>query len=171
MRLVQTSPRALALASVLALALASAPVALAACGDDSSSTSSSGTSGTQTACQKDTRKDAYASGLAKSGASFTVKLLDAQPAPPSKGTNTMTVQVLDASGKPVDGASVTLVPFMPDHGHGSAVAPIVKGLGADGKYTIEKVYLAMAGLWELRFNVQAPGAASSDVTFSFCLDG
>ena len=84
MRLVRTSPAALASLASLATVLALAS-ALAACGDDASSTSSSGSSGAQTACQKDTRKDAYASGLAKSGPSCTVKILDAQPAPPSKG--------------------------------------------------------------------------------------
>jgi hypothetical protein len=166
MRLVRTSAAAIAVASALAIA----PL-VSACGEDAGSSSGGGSSGGQTACQRDARKDVYTAGLSKSMAPFTVKILDAQPAPPSKGGNTMTVQILDASGKPVDGASVTLVPFMPDHGHGSAVAPVVKGLGADGKYTIEKVYLAMAGLWELRFNVQAPGLAPTDVTFAFCLDG
>lgn len=156
----------------LALAFVVTPL-LPACSDDGagSTSSSSGSSGSLTACQKDTRKDTYAASLSKAGPTFTVRLLDAVPAPPVKGTNAFTVQVVDAAGKPVDGATLTLVPFMPDHGHGSAVTPVVKALGADGKYTVEKVYLAMAGLWELRFNVTAPGAAPSDVTFSFCLDG
>ena len=147
-------------------------LALAASGCSDEAGSSSGTSGSgATACERDARKDAYASGLAKTGASFTVKILDAQPAPPTKGTNVLTLQVMDAAGAPVNGASVTVVPFMPDHGHGSAVMPVVTALGADGKYTVEKLYLAMAGLWELRVNVTAPGAAPSDVTFAFCLDG
>lgn len=147
-------------------------LAAAGCSDGTDSSSSSGTSGSgQTACERDTRKDTYAAGLSKKGATFTVKILDAQPAPPVKGTNVLTLQVSDAAGAPVNGATVTVVPFMPDHGHGSAVVPVVTALGADGKYTVEKLYLAMSGLWEIRVNVTAPGAAPTDVTFSFCLDG
>ena len=155
------------------VALASLLVALSACGDDhDSGHSSGGTSGTaDTACARDTRKDTYAAGLSKAGAALTVKILDAQPAPPAKGTNTFTVQVLDGAGKPVDGATLAIVPFMPDHGHGSAVVPEVVAVGSEGKYTVSKVYLAMAGLWELRVSVQAPGATTSEVTFAFCLDG
>lgn len=155
-------------------ALVVSALLLSACsGGDSGSSSGgdAGASGGATACDRDTRKDVYAAGLTKAGATFTVKILDAQPAPPVKGTNTFTLQVLDASGKPVDGATVSVVPFMPDHGHGSAVVPVVTPVGTDGKYTVSKVYLAMAGLWEIRIDVQAPGVAATDVTFAFCLDG
>ncbi len=144
---------------------------LAACGDDSGGTSSSTSSGGGTACDRDTRKDVYAAGMAKTGAGVTVKILDAQPSPPSKGKNTLTLQVLDAGGKPVDGATLSIVPTMPDHGHGTSVVPVVTPLGADGKYTASDVYLAMAGLWEVKITVQVPGGATSDVTFAFCLDG
>lgn len=157
------------LATLLGLSLAVLAGGCSDGGDSSSSSSSSGTS--QSACERDTRKDTYASGLAKKGATFTVKILDAQPAPPVKGTNVLTLQVSDSAGAPVNGATLTVVPFMPDHGHGSAVAPVVTALGADGKYTVDKLYLAMSGLWEIRVNVTAPGAAPSDVTFAFCLDG
>lgn len=154
--------------AVLTLLLACVP----ACGnDDTGSSTSSSSGGNATACERDTRKDVYAAGLSKTGAAMTVKLLDAQPAPLVKGTNTLVLQVLDGAGKPVDAATITIVPFMPDHGHGSAVAPIVTPAGADGKYNVSKVYLSMAGLWELRMNVQVPGSTPADVTFSFCLDG
>ncbi len=160
--------RSLSFAVALSILLALVP----ACGDeDPGSSSSSSSGGNATACERDTRKDVYAAGLAKTGASVTVKILDAQPAPLVKGTNALVLQVLDGAGKPVDGATITIVPFMPDHGHGSAVAPIVAPKGAEGKYDVSKVYLSMAGLWELRVNVQIPGASPADVTFAFCLDG
>ena len=83
----------------------------------------------------------------------------------------MTRRVVGAAGKPVDGAKLTVTPFMIDHGHGSAVTPIVTPAG-DGKYTISKVYLSMAGLWRITVSVVPPaGTAATEVTYSFCLDG
>ncbi len=149
-------------------------LALAACSNsnDDTTSGSSGSSGRAGACASDNRKDVYTAGLTKQSASSTlsVKIMDATPAPPTKGTNVMTFQVVDAAGKGVTGATVTVTPFMPDHGHGSAVVPIVKDDG-DGKYTVEKIYLAMAGLWTLTVKVEMPGQAPQEVSFAFCLDG
>jgi hypothetical protein len=127
--------------------------------------------GSAGACASDARKDVYTAGLSKQGAGLTVKIVDATPAPPAKGTNVMTLQVLDGAGKPLDGASVQVTPFMPDHGHGSAVPPVVTPAGSDGKYAVDKVYLAMAGLWQLTITVTPAGGTRGEVVFSFCLDG
>jgi hypothetical protein len=143
---------------------------LAAC---SSSTGDGGTSGsgTTSACATDDRKDIYTAGLAKqtSGA-LSVKLMDASPAPPAKQSNTLTFVVTDAAGKPVDGATVSITPFMPDHGHGSSVKPTVTPMGG-GTYDAKNVYLPMPGLWRLTVTVQMPDVAAQDVAFSFCIDG
>jgi hypothetical protein len=122
------------------------------------------------ACATDTRKDTYVAGLSKSASNLSVRIVDATPAPPAKGTNAITLQVLDAGSRPLDGATITVTPFMPDHGHGSAVAPIVTAAG-DGRYSVTKVYLAMAGLWRLTIAVAQPGGGTSEVAFAFCLDG
>lgn len=149
--------------------LCAALVAACSGGDDASSSSTSGAPA-QTGCAADNRKDVYTAGLAKPAGDLSVKLLEASPAPPAKGTNKMTIEVLDGAGKPVDGATITVTPFMPDHGHGSAVKPIVTPSGA-GKYAIDKVYLAMAGLWKITVSVQMPGGALQEAAFQFCLDG
>ncbi len=125
----------------------------------------------QTACAKESRADLYTAGMAKvTPTGVRVKLLTAAPSPPSKGENAWTLQVVDASGQPLDGAEVTLVPSMPDHGHGSAVKPIVAPVGSEGKYAVTRVYLAMAGYWRITVTVTKAGVAHEAV-FGFCLDG
>jgi hypothetical protein len=124
------------------------------------------------ACAKDTRKDVYAVGLTKASAKgeLTVKVLGATPAPPAKATNALTVQVLDAAGAPLDGATLAVVPFMPDHGHGSSVKPTVTAQGG-GRFEITNLYYPMPGLWQLTVTVQPAAGAASDVVFAFCIDG
>jgi hypothetical protein len=152
--------------------------ALAACssssgGDDGTSGSTSGASGgtTSAACAQDTRKDIYTAGLAKqTPGALSIKLMEATPAPPQKQSNEMTLQVVDAAGKPVDGATLSVTPYMPDHGHGSSVKPTVTAKGG-GVYDVTNVYLPMPGLWRLTVTVQMPNAAPQDAAFAFCIDG
>jgi hypothetical protein len=161
------SPHLLALAGLLAVAA----TACSSSDDGGGSSGTSSTSGTASACATDTRKDVYTAGLAKqtSGA-LSVKLMQASPAPPAKQSNALTFQVTDAAGKPVDGATLSVTPFMPDHGHGSSVKPTVTPMGG-GTYDVANVYLPMPGLWRLTVTVQMPNVAAQDVAFSFCIDG
>jgi ABC-type glycerol-3-phosphate transport system substrate-binding protein len=169
----RTFIRALRLARVAFAGVALAAV-LGACSsssEDGSSGSSGSSSGSQsTACEKDTRKDIYTAGLAKQNAGLTVKIVESSPSPPQKGTNTMTLQIADASGKPLDGATVAVTPWMPDHAHGSALTPVATGIGG-GRYAVTKIYYPMPGLWQVTVSVQMPGAAAQEVTFNFCFDG
>jgi hypothetical protein len=135
---------------------------------EGSSGSSSG--GPSTSCEKDTRKDVYTAGLAKQTGALSVKIVESTPSPPTKGTNTMLLQIDDASGKPLDGATVSVLPYMPDHAHGSAVTPVVTPMGS-GKYAVAKIYYPMPGLWKVTVTVQMPGAAPQEVAFNFCFDG
>ncbi len=155
---------------VFSMALIVAATTMACSGDDDGGGSTSGAP-PPTGCAADTRKDIYTAGLSKPAGTWSVKLLESRPGPPIKGTNAMTIEILDAGGQPVDGATVTVTPWMPDHAHGSAVKPVVTPLG-DGKYDIDKVYLAMAGLWQIKVSVQPPGGGPlEEATFQFCLDG
>ena len=164
--------------AVTALLLSSGCSSSGGDGGASSGESSSGTSGAAaaSACAQDTRKDTYAVGLAKqttttsSAGALSVKLMEASPAPPQKQSNTLTLQVVDAAGKPVDNATLSVTPFMPDHGHGSSVKPTVTPMGG-GTYDVANVYLPMPGLWRLTVTVQMPNVAAEDVAFSFCIDG
>jgi hypothetical protein len=148
-------------------ALASAALGCSSGGDGGGGSGTGGTSGagttTGTACAADNRKDIYTAGLAKQTATgaLSIKLMDAMPAPPQKQSNTLVLQVVDAAGMPVDGATVSVTPFMPDHGHGSSVKPTVTA----------NVYLPMPGLWRLTVTVQMPNVAAQDAAFQFCVDG
>lgn len=124
-----------------------------------------------TGCAAEKRADVFQIGLRKVMPSgFAVSLVEAKPAPPVKGDNFWTLRVTDAQGAPIDGADVSIVPFMPDHGHGSALKSTVTSTGADGKYTVSRVYLPMAGFWEITVTVTR-GATTEEARFGFCLDG
>jgi hypothetical protein len=148
--------------------------ALGACSSSPTDPGSSGSSGTSgqaaTACDKDTRKDVFTAGLAKQSSALSVKIVESTPSPPKKGTNTMVLEITDPAGKPIDGATVSVTPWMPDHAHGSAVTPQVTPMSG-GKYNVEKIYYPMPGLWKVTVTVQMPGAAPQEVAFNFCFDG
>jgi hypothetical protein len=151
-------------------ALAAALVALSA-GCDGGETN--GQEPPASICANETRDDAYAAGMEKQGAEgkLRVRLVEGDPAPPAKGENTWTIQVLDAAGAPVSGATLTVTPRMPDHGHGSGVVPSVMDLGTDGEYEISAIDLAMAGLWEVTILVTTGAGESDTVKFAFCVEG
>lgn len=158
-------------ARIWCVALCAGAVACSSSTGDGGTSGTSGASSTASACATDTRKDVYTAGLAKqtSGA-LSIKLMESSPAPPAKQSNVLTLQVTDASGKPVDGATLSVLPYMPDHGHGSSVKPTVTAKGG-GTYEITNVYLPMPGLWRLTVTVQMPNVAAQDAAFSFCIDG
>ena len=127
---------------------------------------------TPTACAQDTRKDVYTAGLTKTTASnIALKVMSANPAPPQRDVNDLVLELLDASGNPLDGASLSVVPWMPDHGHGSSVKPTITPTGG-GLYTITNLYYPMPGLWQLTMTVTPAGStAGQTAVFNFCIDG
>ncbi len=155
--------------NLLILLVAAAPCTLAACSSGDADGRAGG--GLTTACSADVRKDVYTAGLTKPAGAFNVKLVEAKPGPMVKGTNEMTIELMDAAGAPVEATVDVIKPFMPDHGHGSAVRPTVKALGG-GRYAVSNIYLAMAGLWKITVTVQMPdGSGVQEANFNFCLDG
>ncbi len=124
-----------------------------------------------TACT-DPRADTYMADLTKptNPAGLTVTLVDSDPGPPIMGTNVWTIKITDAGGAPVSGAGITVLPWMPDHGHGTSVKALVAPGNSDGEYTISQVYLFMAGLWTVTLTITPPGSSTSyPVVFSFCI--
>lgn len=161
------APRALKQQLLVLLALG--PLAVVACSSDD--TTGDGSSGQTTACATDVRKDVYTAGLTKPAGALKVKLVEATPGPMVKGTNEMTIQLTDGADAPVEATVDVVKPFMPDHGHSSAVKPVVRSLGG-GKYAVADIYLAMAGLWKITVTVQEPGGSGvQEANFNFCLDG
>lgn len=119
-------------------------------------------------CVSEARADTYAVGLEKVSASgkLHVTLLDMRPAPPQKGDNAWTIAVRDDAGAPVSDAALTLTPFMPDHAHGSAVTPVVAPTDENGNYSVDEIYLPMAGYWELTVRL-----GEEQVVFGVCIEG
>ena len=147
---------------------------LVACGNgNASSTGSATTSGQQQAvCAQDSRAEVYTVGLsakAMDGA-ISVKYVDANPAPPSRELNTWTVDVSDANGKPIEGATIAVKLWMPDHGHGNTVIPSVTDKGG-GEYEIGDVLFYMPGIWQVTFTVTPPNGTDDQAVFTFCIDG
>ena len=155
------------------MALLALSMGAVACGGESTTSGASSGSGAASVCASDPRAEAYAVGLEGKAADGAVKIrfVDAMPAPPSKGNNTWTVQVLNGADQPINGATIELTAFMPDHGHGSSTKPTVTPMGSDGTYQLALVNLFMPGIWQITFKVTPPQGMADAVVFTFCIDG
>jgi hypothetical protein len=124
-------------------------------------------------CAMDARAEQYTAGMERTGASNLMKmsLMVSDPAPPHKGTNVWSLRVTDAQGAALSGATIGVLPWMPDHMHGTSVKAVVTPDGADGHYTVKPLYLFMAGLWEITFDITTTAGAKDSVVFRFCVDG
>jgi YtkA-like len=71
------------------------------------------------------------------------------PVQPTVGYDAAQFAISDAAGAPVSGLALTVVPWMPAHGHGASVEPTVSET-APGTYAVTPLDFFMAGQWELR---------------------
>jgi hypothetical protein len=125
-------------------------------------------------CQDDPRAMTFQPSLsiASEKSLFHLQLADAQPAPPARNTNVWTLTVTDATGAPVEGATIVAKPWMPAHGHGSSVAPIVAPSATPGSYDVTRIIFVMPGLWQVIVTVTVTGAdgtTTDTATFAFCV--
>jgi len=81
------------------------------------------------------------------------------------GVNTLDVIIHDKNDKDVVGAEITVVPWMPEMGHGVFEKPVVRERGG-GLYSGENIILIMEGHWELRMKI-GKGTVEDTVTFDF----
>ena len=150
--------------------LASASLVLAACGDDGHNHDHADAVATFN-CAQESRADVYVSGMQAAGSNgYKVKLMTSTPAPPSKGNNTWALQLLDSGDTPIDGATLDVTPFMPDHGHGTPIGTAVTPGGSNGEYSAEPVNLWMPGYWEVTVDIDDGGTTDS-VVFKTCIGG
>ena len=96
----------------------------------------------------------------------TVEVRTSPEQPPGRGVSSVQLVIRDRSGAPVEGLALTVVPWMPDMGHGTSVVPSVTDQG-HGVYLVSNVYLFMPGDWQLRTEVAAQGAPTDHVTADF----
>jgi hypothetical protein len=164
---------------MLRFALTAAPLfalALAACSDGGGTSGSGGQTTTTTSdsvCAADSGAVDYAVGLTQSAmdGKVTISFADADPAPPAKGLNKLTIDVTDDAGQPIDGATIAVKSCMPLHGHCSTITPTITAGSQPGRYVIDQVELFMPGLWEIALTVTPSGGAADPVSVSFCIEG
>ncbi len=123
-------------------------------------------------CGSSVATDDYVAGVTKVGDNeYTVVLLESDPAPPFEGDNRWTVRVLDPGGEPLSGLTIEVYPFMPDHGHGTAVQAVVTPVSPDGTYEIEPLNLFMSGVWVVRLTLVDPATSTEldRVKYAFCV--
>ncbi len=124
-------------------------------------------------CVDDERVDTYVAGLSREGerGKLTFRLDTSEPAPPAKGGNTLEVTVLGADEEPLSG-DLRIQLVMPDHGHGTQIEPVVSFDGAAERFTIDPVYLFMAGVWRIDLSLYDDASQPVDrATFFFCVEG
>lgn len=129
-----------------------------------------GSSGAPATPDCDNLGEQFFAGISKtSAAGVTMEILSAEPAPPANSDqNAWTVKLTDAdAGAPIEGATLIVAPYMPQHGHG---APNIIGdeVGG-GSYTLSPIYLKMTGLWEVTLKATPAGGTESRVMFPFCI--
>ena len=81
------------------------------------------------------------------------------------GPNSFDLMLRDPAGKGVEGAEITITPWMPLMGHGVWEKPVVTERGG-GHYQVGNVVIIMSGLWELKVAV-ATGKKQDLAGFSF----
>ena len=93
-----------------------------------------------------------------------------QPAQPLRlrQMQTVPVLILDANGRPVEGATISIEGGMPEHSHGLPTQPRVKRSLGGGLYEIEGLRFSMGGWWELKLAIASP-AGIDRVTFNLAL--
>ncbi len=126
-------------------------------------------------CTAVTGTDEFVVGLQKTGAGgmLDFQLMSAEPAPPARNDNTWVVQVSSMQsgvvGVPIDGATLTVTPFMPEHQHGSPIRVTVTPAGTAGQYLLSPVNLWMPGVWETTIRATS-GSTTDTAIYKFCIN-
>ncbi len=102
-------------------------------------------------------------GTTNAGDGSHLELRFAPGTSPARGANAAELTITTPAGAPRDGLVLTVVPWMPSHGHGSSVVTTVTAKGT-GKYVVDGLQFFMPGRWELRVAIGEP---ASDVVFTF----
>ena len=92
--------------------------------------------------------------LPTDGGKLSVELRSS-PQPPARGDDAVQMRFRDTSGAPASGLTISMVPWMPAHGHGTSVKPVVTET-EPGVYVAAPVNLFMAGAWQLITTITGP---------------
>ena len=112
--------------------------------------------------------------VAPSGAGFATPVTEAgltvtlEPSEVTFGFNTFSVRVVDGTGAPVEGATVTVEGRMP--GMEMDEPPVVAAASEPGRYLASDVRLDMFGEWEIIVLVERPGQEPATFPFVVAID-
>ena len=81
----------------------------------------------------------------------------------------MKYRLKDPSGAPIEGATLNVTPFMPEHQHGSPLRVQVSAAGQPGQYTLSPVNLWMPGVWETTIRATS-GTTTDSAVYRFCIN-
>src|SRR5512143_130435 len=82
-----------------------------------------------------------------------------------KGANSVGIVINDKQGRPVEGADITAIPWLPVDRHGVSDKPVVTRMGG-GKYLMDNLVLDRNGMWDLKISVKS-GAQEDKALFQF----
>src|SRR5262245_59357216 len=120
-------------------------------------------------CAKNIGQDDFVIGLEKVGMAnkLDFKLLASDHFPQEPGDNEWTLLISTMQGGPVagplTGATLSVSPFMPKHGHYAPKDVIVTPLTEAGQYKLSEINTWMPGLWET--TIENRGADGDKVVF------
>ena len=86
------------------------------------------------------------------------------PQPTVVGSDAVLLSFTDASGGAMSGLDLTVVAWMPAHGHGTSVDPTVTEMTL-GTFVASPLYLSMPGSWELRMTTSGSADDTAKATF------
>jgi hypothetical protein len=127
-------------------------------------------------CSTVTGTDTFVVGLEHQGASTMLdfRLMSVDPAPAQRGDNTWIVQVNSMTsgvvGSPIDGATLSVSPYMPAHKHYSPITPVVTPMADPGQYQLKPVNLWMPGVWETTITATTTTGVSDRAVYKFCIE-
>jgi hypothetical protein len=98
---------------------------------------------------------------------MTVTLTRSAPRP-GVGNHTWSFVVVSPEGEAVEGATVRVTPFMPEHRHGSPLTAVVEELG-EGAYEAYPVEFTMKGYWRTTIRVVTSDWTDAAI-FPLCID-
>ena len=126
-------------------------------------------------CTTVTGTDTFVVGLEHQGVGgmLDFKLMSIDPAPSQRGDNTWIVQVNSMAnsvvGAPIDGASISVSPYMPAHMHYSPITPVIMPMADPGQYQLKPVNLWMPGVWETTITATANNVSDRAI-YKFCIE-
>ena len=78
------------------------------------------------------------------------------------------LSITDPSGRPIEGAVISIDGGMPEHAHGLPTRPRVQRDLGNGMYEIEGLRFSMGGWWELKLAIES-SAGRDSITFNLSL--